>query len=421
MPCAQGVIQPTSGTVQGTVGPTLPLAAGAPPLATLTRDSQVSVVRWWTDSDAADERLPRSLVWALALAVWAMPLAAELLFPWYKEVAAPPTYRDTLRPLALVVAPCCLWAGFTPAILGLQRRLRWTTRHSRWPVVGVAQIGLAVVVLLLEGAAGFGYLALVHPLYWTGRFLPLGLGFFRGSVVVLAPVYVICALVEHGVQLQRHARQRELREATLATQLAQAQLGALRMQLNPHFLFNSLNAVAGMVREQDTNGAVRAIALLSGLLRGLLDGTRKDEVTLRAELEFVGQYLELERVRFSDRLRVEVEVGDDAWDALVPNLLLQPLVENAIRHGIARRAAAGRLRIAATRSESTLVVEVKDDGPGLSATSSSTGTGVGLANTRQRLEQLYGGRGILTVRNSPGGGVVVRVVVPFHLSPENRA
>jgi LytS/YehU family sensor histidine kinase len=174
---------------------------------------------------------------------------------------------------------------------------------------------VALVLLLLEGVAGFGYFALVHPAYWTGPFLPLALGFLRGSMIVLTPTYIVTALLGHLVHLQRRARQRELTEARLAAQLAQAQLAALRMQLHPHFLPNSLNAVAGLVREQETGRAVQALALLSDLLRDLLDGTRTDEVTVRAELAFIGRYLELERLRFSDRLRVEVEIGDDAWDA----------------------------------------------------------------------------------------------------------
>ena len=414
MPQGQGVFQRTAETAQGTVGRALRLA-------TPGSGSQYSVVTW-SAASAPEDGLPRSLVWVLAAVVWTIPLAAELLFPWYKEVAVPPTYRDALRPLALIVGPCCLWAAFTPAILELQRRLRgWTTRHPPLPLIVVVQIGVAVVALLVEGAAGVAYFAVVHPLYWTGRFLPLALGFFRGSLIVLAPSYIVIALVEHLVHLQRHARQRELTEATLATQLAEAQLGALRMQLNPHFLFNSLNAVAGLVREQETSRAVRALALLSDLLRDLLEGTRNDEVTVRTELEFIGRYLELERLRFSDRLRVEVEVGDDAWDALVPSLVLQPLVENAIRHGIARQAAARCLRIVATRSESTLALAVQDDGPGLSSSPPSRRTGLGLANTRRRLEQLYGGRGMLTVQNAPEGGVIATVVVPFHVSPEGSA
>lgn len=369
--------------------------------------------------DGADEEpLPRSFVWALAAGVWTIPVAAELLFPWYKEVAVPPSFRHTLRPLVFIIAPCCLWAAFTPAILRVQRRLRhWTAPRPPWPLVGFVHIGIAVVALLLQGAVGFAYIALVHPFYWTGPLLPLALGFFRGSLIVLAPAYIVIALVGHLVHLQQHARQREVTEAMLAAQLAQAQLGALRMQLNPHFLFNSLNAVAGLVREQETRRAVRALALLSDLLRGLLDGTRNDEVTVRAELEFIGRYLELERLRFSDRLRVEVEVKDDAWEALVPSLVLQPLVENAIGHGIARRATAGCLRITATRREDTLALTVTDDGPGLAASPPSSRPGVGLANTRQRLQQLYGSRGALTVENAAEGGVVATVVVPFHVSP----
>jgi len=199
----------------------------------------------------------------------------------------------------------------------------------------------------------------------------------------------------------------------LAAQLAEARLGALRMQLNPHFLFNSLNAITVLVRDQNTAAAARMLELLSGVLRQVLRAEEAHETTLAAELDFLERYLAIEQVRFSDRLRPRIEVDPAIARALVPRFVLQPLVENALRHGIARRADSGALTIRAHRESGDLVLTVQDDGPGLTPGTESAG-GVGLANTRARLNVLYGERASLDISDASGGGVVATVRLPYH-------
>jgi LytS/YehU family sensor histidine kinase len=214
-------------------------------------------------------------------------------------------------------------------------------------------------------------------------------------------------------------REREARASQLEAQLAQAQLHALKMQLHPHFLFNTLNGISGLVRDGSNKAAVRMIAGLSDLLRHTLDTEAQQEVPLRRELEFLELYLDIQQMRFPDRLRVRMEVAPETLDAQVPNLILQPLVENAVRHGIAPRAAPGTVGISARRDDSLLEIKVYDDGPGLRPnTRTGEGGGIGLANTRARLAQLYGTGHRFDVRDRPEGGVEATLVVPFRLSRE---
>jgi two-component system, LytTR family, sensor kinase len=237
---------------------------------------------------------------------------------------------------------------------------------------------------------------------WVFTTLPFGVG-----------VYFALLGIEHSLFYFAQAREREAQTARLAAQLAEARLGALRMQLNPHFLFNSLNAIAVLVRDRNTDAASRMLELLSDVLREVLRAEETHEATLAAELEFLERYLAIEQVRFSDRLRPRIEIGTAVARAAVPRFVLQPLVENALRHGIARRADAGLLEISARREGGELVLTVRDDGPGLS-TEPTPSRGVGLANTRARLAALYGGRASLDVANAESGGVVATVRLPYH-------
>ncbi len=204
-----------------------------------------------------------------------------------------------------------------------------------------------------------------------------------------------------------------MQAARLAAQLSEARLGALRMQLNPHFLFNSLNAITVLVRDQNTAAASRMLELLSDVLREVLRAEPGHETTLAKELEFIERYLAIEQVRFSDRLRPSVEVDPAIAVAAVPRFILQPLVENALRHGIARRSGAGSLQVTARREGVVLVLTVRDDGPGL-LPDIPVSSGVGLANTRARLAALYGEQANLEIRNEQSGGVAAIVRLPYH-------
>jgi two-component system LytT family sensor kinase len=194
-------------------------------------------------------------------------------------------------------------------------------------------------------------------------------------------------------------------------------LQALRMQLHPHFLFNTLNGIAGLVRDQKNKQAVDMIAGLSDLLRYTLENAGKQEVPLREELDFLELYLDIQQMRFSDRLAVRMEVAPETLDALVPSLILQPLVENAVRHGVAGRASAGTVGVTAELEYGLLRIKVYDDGPGLREDwTPESGGGIGLANTRARLEQLYGVRHGFTVRNRERGGVEATLAIPLRLA-----
>jgi two-component system, LytTR family, sensor kinase len=211
----------------------------------------------------------------------------------------------------------------------------------------------------------------------------------------------------------REVRERETQQARLAAQLAEANLSALRMQLHPHFLFNSLNAITVLVRDERIKEASRMLELLSGLLRQVLQSDKRQVVPLNDELHFIEQYLAIEQVRFSDRLEVVWSVDEAVRDVLVPEFILQPLVENAVRHGVAPRTEKGTIEIDARQDGAELVLQVRDDGPGYS---SVAGVGVGIANTRARLQTLYGPAGRLVVSSSEAGGTVAEVRIPVRRS-----
>jgi two-component system LytT family sensor kinase len=218
----------------------------------------------------------------------------------------------------------------------------------------------------------------------------------------------------HALRYYRNYRDGELQRSQLSEQLARAQLDVLKMQLHPHFLFNTLNTIAALVR-RDPRRAEEMIARLGELLRMTLESDARNEVTLRQELDFLEKYLEIEQTRFHDRLTIDREVDPHTLEAQVPHLILQPIVENAIRHGIAKRAGAGRIRIAAERINGSLSLKVCDDGGGLrpGTAAETQKTSVGLANTRARLRQLYGEDHRFELDNAAGGGLEVSIIVPF--------
>jgi LytS/YehU family sensor histidine kinase len=201
----------------------------------------------------------------------------------------------------------------------------------------------------------------------------------------------------------------------LNEQLVKAQLDALRSQIEPHFLFNALNAVSGLIREGSNEAAVTAIAGLSDFLRHTLEIVSRQQVPLGDELKFTEQYLDIQKVRFADRLQVRVTVPMDLLHASVPSLILQPIVENAVKHGIAKRRQGGMIRISASRCEEILTLSVCNDGPGLPANDTAA-CGVGSANVRSRLKSLYGDAFAYTMCNAKTGGVEVSISLPYMAS-----
>jgi two-component system, LytTR family, sensor kinase len=297
-------------------------------------------------------------------------------------------------------------AALTPAIVWLGRRFpvdrrNWPRRiplHLGFSFV-FAGIDLLLVSLILPP---LGFLGALRSPSFGEAVRVLAVVSFHGNVLSYWTVWAI----QHAFRYYRRYQERE-------TQLARAQLSALKGQLQPHFLFNTLNAIMVLVRQQRGRHAEDTLARLSDLLRCVLDDVDSQEVPLRRELEYVRLYLGIEQLRFQDRLRVDIVVDPAILDAALPHMALQPLVENAIGHGIGRRAAAGRIQIRAVRAGDTLEVRVMDDGPGFPATSGADRPGIGLANTRARLVQLYGDAARLTTENAPDGGAMVTLVVPY--------
>jgi signal transduction histidine kinase len=311
------------------------------------------------------------------------------------------------------------YAVLTPLVFRTSRRYPLERPHMARNI-GVHFIGALLMCAAWASLGTVLRLAIFHPataampqgpllwfVSWISTTLPFGFG-----------VYFALVGIQHAVAYLAKARERETQAAHLAAQLSEARLGALRMQLHPHFLFNSLNAITVLVRDGDTGAAARMLELLSEILRQVLRTEGGNETALSGELEFVERYLAIEQVRFSDRLQVRFDIPSELSRAVVPRFLLQPLVENALRHGVGRLAGAGLLEITAKRDGDKLVLTVRDNGPGLGLPAKPA-TGVGLANTRARLFELYGEAGSLDVANAPGGGVIAAVRLPYHEAEKN--
>lgn len=313
-----------------------------------------------------------------------------------------------------------VWFAITPVVLWLGRRLPLERR--RWLRRTLAHTGFAMLIALVQLAieAEILHRLGVFPTYMSTfgnayGFL-LVISFHQGILT-----YWEVLVLQHGFWWYRRYEERkqaalrlELHSSQLESQLAQARLGALKMQLQPHFLFNTLNAIMVLVRRGQGRDAEEMLGRLSDLLRCVLDDVDAQEIPLRRELDYARLYLSIEQVRFQDRLRVEITAPPDLLEAAVPHMILQPLVENAIRHGIGRSSTAGRLRIEASASDSVLTIRVEDDGPGLAA-EASAGHGIGLANTRSRLAQLHGAQAALDVRDRAQGGVEAKLRLPLRL------
>lgn len=306
------------------------------------------------------------------------------------------------------------WAVATPYILRL---------NSSFPLLQVRSFGIwmrhagAWSMISIASGAWDGLLEeLLNP--WTpevapGQFGPLALKKIYGQLLSSMILYGCVLLVGTMLESRGRLARQQMEAARLSEQLAKAQLDALRHQIEPHFLFNTLNAIAGLVREQKNEDAVEMIARLSGFLRKVLRDPGRQEVPLGEEVEFVEKYLEIQKVRFADRLQVKVEVAKELEKALVPGLILQPIVENAVKHGIARRMQGGAIEISAARVNGKLSLRVYNDGPGLPADWEGKREAIGLTNVRERLQSLYGNESELRIGNEDGGGVGVLITVPY--------
>ncbi len=287
----------------------------------------------------------------------------------------------------------------------------------RWPLDGGRPA--RAIAAHLAGAAAFAILhamsvTLINMVRFSGPVSPRMAFSKILSFASVIDVLVYGAIVgaTHALRYYEESRERERQAAALSASLVEARLAGLRAQINPHVLFNTLNAVSVLAMKGDADAVVRVVTLLSEILRSCLDETRGQEAPLADELRLVEQYLEIQRIRFADRLSIDIDADDDALGALIPTLVLQPLVENAVTHGIGNDPRRGRIAISAHHVNGALHLTVADSGPGFGR-SPHRGRGMGLSNVRARLAQLYGEAQTLTTGPGAAGGAEVGIVVPY--------
>jgi two-component system LytT family sensor kinase len=310
--------------------------------------------------------------------------------------------------------PWYAWAAVTPLIHGVTRRFplrtprRSGTAAAHLAACAVSQAAYSSAYTLAAWLAGT-----IPRQYTPWEYVGVTA---LGYVPVMTLVYAgVVGFVEwRSADARVRAQEREAAE--FSAQLAQAQLSALRMQLHPHFLFNALNTITVLVAEEERETATQLLARLGGVLRAVVRGDPAREVPLRDEIALISEYLDIEQVRFADRLRVEWDLDAAALDQLVPVFVLQPLVENALRHGVGRSPAGGLLQIGARVNGDGLELWVYDDGPSTGPSThgagEESGRGIGLSNTRARLARLYGERSSVTLQPSPEGGMQARIRIP---------
>jgi signal transduction histidine kinase len=359
----------------------------------------------------------RGVRWGLFFGLWTALGLFDAVQTWglVRLLGSPLTPREVF---SLALAEWYLWAPLAWLLLRIGRR--FPCEPGRWRSRLALLLAVSAAFAALKVALDFPVEVLLRVNYSESLRDKTRFEFFQVLFMDHFLVYLfICGAVlgiGHALDYHRKYRERELRASHLEAQLARAQLQVLKMQLHPHFLFNTLNAVSALLHK-DVELADRMIARLGDLLRLTLENVGTQEVCLQQELEFVALYLEIERARLGPRLALHLDIDPDARHACVPNLILQPLVENAVRHGVAPYARAGRIDIAARRAGALLRLQVRDDGPGLPR-GGAFREGVGLANTRARLQQLYGPAHGFEMAGDGGRGLAVTLTLPFRDSPE---
>ena len=371
---------------------------------TLVRGDLKSHARWPAMSPRLASQL-RGL--AIAGLVWTAVALASALSLYLRTQSGEIAPRPGWFLVTLGIIP--VWTAATPPVLWLGRR--FPLERGTWHIAVLVHAGVLLVVLALDGWLNM-YLSPIA----NGRQLTFWQQMWRYSFID-AFFYGGIVAVERAAHYYRLYLDRRVRASELEAQVSRAQLQALQMQIRPHFLFNALNTISGLVRTDDKAAATTMLAGLGDLLRLLLRSDGAQEVPVWQELELIERYLQIEQVRFGDRLAIEVRVEPGVEDALVPNLILQPLVENAVRHGI--RTAAGRVAIDVGRVGQALRMEVFDSGEAR-ASDDSDGAGIGLTNTRARLERLYGGAHRFELARGAAGTSAI-IEIPLHREPRGEA
>jgi two-component system, LytTR family, sensor kinase len=365
-----------------------------------------------------------SVIWALSFAVWTFVALAYAItiYQLYHSTGGSTSF---LSVLALQSSQVLTYAPLTPFVFAFANR--YQVQRSNWAKRSLVLLGgglvFTVAQVALRGLTPYAFWdpRLRHwvSAIWDSQAHGFRIHWYMYRSLFLTNVvddvvatYLPIVLIAHVASYYLGFRERELRTSQLQAQLEKARLQALKSQLQPHFLFNTLNSISALMLT-NVEAADRMITRLGDLLRISLETAGTQMTTLSRELEFVNCYIEIEKVRFEERLKVSVEVSPETLDASVPHLLLQPLVDNAIKHGISRLVAGGEIRISAAKFDGDLHLEVRDNGPGLCESSHSSSRGVGLSITRERLETIYGQHQSVELLTLPEGGAVARVSIPF--------
>ncbi len=365
-----------------------------------------------------DQNMPKTLPgsrrtrWLWIASIW-LCIAVFSAVQYVLVLRAEGIHYSWSRLVSTLLLSWLVWVMATPLVLRLGQmyppvRFRpvstWFIHLVSWSILGV--ISASWETMLVE---------LLNPMLKNpppGPFRSLWVETLYNEVLLYLSLYAALLAISYILESKERLVRQQIETARLNEQFSKAQLDALRRQIEPHFLFNALNAIAGLVREHRNDVAVTMIVGLSDFLRKVVDTSDRYEVPLGEEVQFLQKYLEIQKVRFADRLQLDVDIPQELYAQLVPSLILQPIAENAIKHGIAREENGGWIRISASRANGWLSLSVYNDGPGLPANWDNSSSGIGIANLRNRLRAMYGEGFELSLRNH-GAGVEARISVPF--------
>jgi len=371
------------------------------------------------------------IIWALSAGVWTFVTLAYAItvYELYRSTGASASFLDSL---GMISSQVLTYIPLTPFVFALANRFQ--VQRNNWAknslILLAGGLVFTVAQVALRGMTPYAFWdpRLRHwvSAVWDAPAHAFRIQWFMYERILLSTVvddivttYFPIVLIAHVASYYHRFRERELRTSQLQAQLEKARLLALKSQLQPHFLFNTLNSISALMLT-NVQAADRMITRLGDLLRISLETAGTQMTTLSRELEFVNCYIEIEKVRFEERLKVNIDVAPETLDASVPHLLLQPLVDNAIKHGISRRVSGGEIRISATQDDADLHLEVRDNGPGFREPGRSQSCGIGLRITRERLETIYGQDQSVELLSLPDGGVVARVCIPLRVAVVGR-
>jgi hypothetical protein len=351
--------------------------------------------------------------WPWILGVWTgvgLINASQTVFPM-RALGMHHAWISLFATLVVVWLP---WALATPWVVRLGRRYPPMGRTA--PLAWVIHLAAMTTIGLIYAAWSATLEIVLNPWAQTpppGPFTTMWLSTFVYGQLSFVVLYAFILTIDYMFESRQRIARQQTEAAQLNEQLHKAQLDALRHQIEPHFMFNSLNAIAGLVRDNRNADAVEMIVVLGDFLRVAAADLGRPQVALEKEVQYLRQYLEIQRSRFADRLQVTLDIPAALLSAQVPSLILQPLVENAIKHGISRRAQGGAIRVSATSAEGTLTLRVENDGPDLSPDWETRRTGIGISNLHTRLRLLYGAAFDFRLHNRDRGGVQAIVSVPL--------